>query len=433
MNRIWSYLYGKLNNAYGVAGLMGNLYAESGLSPTNLQNSANKRLNITDEEYTRLVDEGAYPDFVSDKAGYGLVQWTAYSRKKALLEFAKKRGDSIGDLDMQLDFLWKELTENYSAVVDILKSAISIREASDTVLMMYEKPKDQSRAVQEKRAAYGEKIYAEEIASCGEVEYAESSEERTESMVIIGNAKIDEQGRISGGVAGDQTGKEVCSHGWVDKGWNKMIRPKNSMVAEKIARAMEQACQNNHIGYDQKERTSLYFLAREVGWDLSKITKNCETDCSALVAVCVNAAGIPVSKDMYTGNEAKVLKDTGHFTVYTDIKYLGSDMYLKRGDILLKEGSHTAVVLTNGSKAVLGDRTGPLNKSVKWEGKVTASELCVRKWAGTEYPECSFSPLMKGERISVCDSIHASDGKQWYYVQKNGKYGFCSAKYIAKV
>ena len=57
--------------------------------------------------------------------------------------------------------------------------------------------------------------------------------------VIIGNAKQDEQGRISGGQAGDQTGKEVCSHGWVDKGWNKMIRPKNSMVAEKIARAME--------------------------------------------------------------------------------------------------------------------------------------------------------------------------------------------------
>ena len=130
---------------------------------------------------------------------------------------------------------------------------------------------------------------------------------------------------------------------------------------------------------------------------------------------------------------AKALQNTGHFTIYTDTKYLGSDEYLKRGDILVKEGSHTAVVLTNGVKAVLGDRTGPLNKTPKWEGKVTASELAIRKWSGTEYPECTFSPLIKGERVSVCDSIHASDGKQWYYVQKSGKYGFCSAKYIAKV
>lgn len=250
--------------------------------------------------------------------------------------------------------------------------------------------------------------------------------------VIIGNAKIDENGRISGGVAGDQTRKEVCSHSWVNKGWNKMIRPKNSTVAEKIARAMEQACANDHIGYDQKERTTLFSLAKEVGWDLSKITQNCETDCSALVAVCVNAAGIPVSKNIYTGNEAKALQDTGQFTVYTDSKYLVSDEYLKRGDILLKEGSHTAVALTNGSKVVMDDRPGPLNKSVKWEGKVTASELCVRKWAGTEYAECTFSPLIRGEKVSVCDSVRALDGGEWYYICKNGKFGFCSAKYIVK-
>lgn len=67
---IWDYLMDRIGNARGVAGLMGNLYAESGLKANNLQNSFNKKLNIMDEEYTILVDGGHYPDFVTDKAGY---------------------------------------------------------------------------------------------------------------------------------------------------------------------------------------------------------------------------------------------------------------------------------------------------------------------------------------------------------------------------
>lgn len=169
--------------------------------------------------------------------------------------------------------------------------------------------------------------------------------------VTIGHASIDENGKTAGGAAGDQTGKEVCTRTWYAKGWNKVIRPNDSKIAEKIAKAMEQACANNKIGYDQYQRTTLFSLAKEKNWDLSKITTPCECDCSSLVAVCVNAAGVAVSKDIYTGNEAAALKNTGKFTVLTDTKYLNGEEYLKRGDILLKESSHTAVVLSNGSKA----------------------------------------------------------------------------------
>lgn len=169
--------------------------------------------------------------------------------------------------------------------------------------------------------------------------------------VKIGHASIDERGKASGGMAGDQTGKEVCTRDWYDKGWNKLIRPKSSEVAEKIARAMEQAAANDKIGYDQSQRTTLYVQAKNEGWNLSKITTDCECDCSSLVAVCVNAAGIGVSKDIYTGNEAAALKNTGEFDILTDKKYLIGNTCLKRGDILLKEGSHTAVVLSNGSGA----------------------------------------------------------------------------------
>ena len=152
---IWDYLTDKIGNAYGVAGMMGNMYAESGLVPTNLQNTYNRKLNISDEDYTRLVDDGAYPDFTTDKAGYGICQWTFWSRKQALLDFARNRSVSIGDLSMQLDFLWKELNDSYPAVLIVLQGAESVKEASDVVLMWYERPADQSDAVQNKRAGYG--------------------------------------------------------------------------------------------------------------------------------------------------------------------------------------------------------------------------------------------------------------------------------------
>ena len=66
---VWKYLWEQLGNPYGVAGLMGNLQAESGLRPDNLQNSYEKKLGMTDEEYTAAVDNGSYTNFVQDKAG----------------------------------------------------------------------------------------------------------------------------------------------------------------------------------------------------------------------------------------------------------------------------------------------------------------------------------------------------------------------------
>lgn len=167
--------------------------------------------------------------------------------------------------------------------------------------------------------------------------------------VKIGHASIDENGKARGGAAGDQTGREVCTRDWYSKNWNKVIRAKDSKIAEKIAKAMEAACANNNIGYDQNQRTTLFVQAQAKKWDISKITTKCETDCSALVAVCVNAAGVAVSKDIYTGNEANALKATGKFEILTDSKYLTTDKNLKRGDILLNEGSHTAVVLSDGA------------------------------------------------------------------------------------
>lgn len=166
--RIWSFLKAQgLTNA-GIAGLMGNLYAESGLRPNNLQNSYEGKLGMADAEYTEMVDRGTYTNFGNDRAGYGLAQWTYPSRKAALLAYAKAAGKSIGNLEMQLGFLMKELSEGYKAVLATLKTAASVRAASDAVLLQFERPANQSEAVKVKRAGYGQK-YFDKYAQKGSV------------------------------------------------------------------------------------------------------------------------------------------------------------------------------------------------------------------------------------------------------------------------
>lgn len=157
--KIWNYLYAKLGNAYGVAGAMGNLYAESALNPKNLQNSFEKKLGYTDDSYVTAIDNGTYTNFVKDSAGFGLAQWTYWSRKQNLLNYCKSKGTSIADLEMQLDFLYKELSESYGSVLSVLKSATTVAQASNAVLLQYERPADQSVSVQNKRASYGQIYY----------------------------------------------------------------------------------------------------------------------------------------------------------------------------------------------------------------------------------------------------------------------------------
>lgn len=154
---IWNFLMDLTGNAYGAAGLMGNLYAESGLSPTNLQDSYEASLGYDDQSYTNAVDNGTYQNFVHDQAGYGLAQWTYFSRKQALLTLAKGRGTSIGSLATQLEYLAREL--NGGSILADLRNASSVREASDIVMIRFENPADQSERAKALRASYCEYYY----------------------------------------------------------------------------------------------------------------------------------------------------------------------------------------------------------------------------------------------------------------------------------
>ncbi len=157
--KIWNYLTAAGLTACGAAGLMGNLYAESALVPNNLQNTCEKRLGYTDAAYTAAVDSGAYTNFARDRAGYGLAQWTYHTRKAALLDYAKAAGKSVGDLEMQLGFLMQELSGSFKAVLTTLKTAASVRAASDAVLLKFERPADQSEQNCERRARLGQEYF----------------------------------------------------------------------------------------------------------------------------------------------------------------------------------------------------------------------------------------------------------------------------------
>ena len=139
---IWQFLKKQGFTDAGAAGMMGNLFAESALSPINLQNTYEKKLGYSDSTYTTAVDNGTYTNFVKDSAGYGLAQWTYWSRKQNLLNYAKSKGVSIGDLNMQLEFLMQELNAGYKPLLNILKTTNSVLEASNGVLLQFERPAD---------------------------------------------------------------------------------------------------------------------------------------------------------------------------------------------------------------------------------------------------------------------------------------------------
>lgn len=240
-------------------------------------------------------------------------------------------------------------------------------------------------------------------------------------MIKIGQASRDERMRYSGGVAGDQDGKEVAIREWYNRPWNKVLRAKDPAKAEKIASAMEAACKNNYIGYDQSQRTTLYELCKANGWRIPAVKTPCETDCSALVAVCVNAAGIKVSGSIYTGNESAVLTKTGEFDLLSDPKYLLTDEYLRRGDILLYEFHHTAIALENGKKAAKQERSKaeyPLgwNKSEEsgqWWYADTPKSYVSGQWALIDGRWYVFD--QKGYMIRGW----FKQGEDWYYLNPN--------------
>lgn len=154
---LWSF-FQPVMGSIGAAALMGNIRAESAFIPRNLQNSYEKKLGYNDDSYTNAVDSGTYSaySFAHDSAGYGLVQWTHWSRKQNLYNFIKERNLSIGSIEGQAAFCMTEL-KAYGLLTK-LQNETDLRRATELILKQYEKPADQSDANVTRRTGYAKEI-----------------------------------------------------------------------------------------------------------------------------------------------------------------------------------------------------------------------------------------------------------------------------------
>ena len=255
--------------------------------------------------------------------------------------------------------------------------------------------------------------------------------------VLIGSARSS----FGNTAPGDQhSGLEVSTQKWYlhAKGWY-VLRAKDAAARERIAVAMERACANNNIGYSQPTRNTLYSDVKPYGFDPAKTTKKVNTDCSALVRVCVNFAGIAAG-DFITSSEVRMLMATGAFELFTDDAHCKRDDYLLRGDILVTRTKGVVKTVHGGDKLVKVDSKDwiPVNigGEVFWispkaaeEAPVQAGELLVaggswnlRRGPGTQYGVV--------KTVHGGDKLVKVDPKDWIPVNIGGEVCWISPKAI---
>ena len=161
--QIWDFLADATGSDNMAAAIMGNLYAESALRSDNLQGAFEKKFGLTDKEYTDLVDRGGISreQFYNDHAGYGLAQWTYWSRKQGLYDYIKKHSGtpSIADTKLQLEYVIKELSTNYKSIWNV-RITQSLEYLCDQILRYYEAPasKDEEKTILLRRG-YAQSFY----------------------------------------------------------------------------------------------------------------------------------------------------------------------------------------------------------------------------------------------------------------------------------
>lgn len=263
--------------------------------------------------------------------------------------------------------------------------------------------------------------------------------------VTICHASISENGNAGWdgkAKAGDQTGKEVCTRTWYDKGWTVAIICLIASIAIQAAVIAVKLAASGLVGYDQSQRNTLYQALKKYNFDVDAYIRSgekTETDCSAFM-YAVYACLIPEIR--YDGNAPTTStmrsfysKYPKYFKVTTESKYLTSDAYLTKGMVLVKEGSHTVMAVSDGSKATTAaapaqttttSTPAPSSGSyVKGIHYVTATSLYARKGPGTSYG--TLGTFKNGEYVDVTE-ISGDWGKVMY----KGKEAWCSMKYLKK-
>lgn len=123
-----------------IAALLAQIQAESCFKVNNLENTANTKLGMTDEQYVAAVDNGSYTNFVRDGFGFGLWQLTEYSRKQNFINFVLARNGSIGDLALQVEFMFWEFRNYFGKIWNSMKSNHDLYALTKVLLYEWENP-----------------------------------------------------------------------------------------------------------------------------------------------------------------------------------------------------------------------------------------------------------------------------------------------------
>lgn len=125
----------------GTLGLLGNLQAESGCESCRLQGDFDMSRSRS-KAYAAKVDSGemSVHIFARDAQGWGLAQWTYWSRKEALYYYCRGRGASIADETSQAAFIAKEMQEDYPQLWQFLCSTDEMFTATKRICEEYERP-----------------------------------------------------------------------------------------------------------------------------------------------------------------------------------------------------------------------------------------------------------------------------------------------------
>lgn len=438
--KIWNFLKAKGLNDYGTAGLMGNLFAESGLIPTNLQNSYEKKLGMTDDLYTTSVDNGDYSNFANDSAGYGLAQWTYHTRKKAMLEYARSKDRSIGDPEIQLEFLVKELSDGYKALLNALKTASSVKAASDAVLTQFERPADQSTAVKKKRASYGEKYYKK---------YAEATSSPQNGGIIM--ARTVTTGFISDTVNGIKVNSTIkCSSGNYD---NMSSRSVAYVVMHYTGNSKDAAKANANYFKTSGRNASAHFFVDDTAIyqsvELRDKAWHCGTSGTYYHNSCRNTNSIGIEMCCTAGNykiSDKTKKNAAylcaHICKLLGITASGVDTYvLRHYDVTHKNcpaqmaGANNAewtafksmvksILSSTASSTKTTAAASSSSSKVNYRVKINTPVLNVRKGPGTNY---GISTTVKSGEVYTIVAETNGWGKL-----KSGA-GYISLSYTVKV
>lgn len=345
----------------GAVGMVANIYAESKCNPTCVEAALIQQYKKegflkwdyglysqnTYSQYWEYVHSGAISEkeFLSPRQytgvkhqyGAGLCQWTDKERKKKWISLAKDDNKPLPDLWVQLNFLYWELKNTYTNVWNVIHLGINVDIVTNYVLMHFEQP------------AHASALRSERLQIAKEIDKFLKGDTKV-SNIIIGSARIDENGHAHGGKAGDQTGREVSEQNYYKHaggGW-RAFRLKNPDQAEKNANAMKSACNNPNWGYDQYQRLSGMQKVAAYGYDPAKLSSPSETDCSNLVRTCFRYATGRDPGDFDTSGEAGALLATGLVTEVPFNQDNGSG--LCTGDILVTKRKGHTVIVTNGAK-----------------------------------------------------------------------------------